>query len=390
MVSLICRTLTAGQATTQLGYTIKNHKDQGSIVPRSLHLARNPMLHGLSAWITWKMDPELKGLSHIMKDSFAFRRSVHNLAVPLGAKMVAIDLKDFFLSGSPSELARDSTSGSDDPLLREAALIVLEHQYVQSATGDYLHQCVGGSGMGLGHSAHIANLAFYHAVEVPFFAALPSDNGILSYTRYHDDILVILADREKALAFYEQFRSRSAYFRMLVRDISMSTIKHLDLTLSISGGRVRVEPSLDKIPIPLSPTSAHPPSIHAAWPASVCNRIAGLSSQPEKSICKLQYNYRVAGADPSIMHRLQLRKFPSKSIQRLSGDLSPMVLRYHPLFRAAVSRAIMAVPPPSALRLQILTSWTNALPSTASFISKHNRRVHSDHRVGQLSFVREG
>ena len=41
----------------------------------------------------------------------------------------------------------------------------------------------------------------------------------------------------------------------------------------------------------------------------------------------------------------------------------PIVLRYHPCFKWAFARAMALVPPPSELRIQLVPSWKNALPS---------------------------
>ena len=96
---------------------------------------------GLSAWIVWKLDAELQSLTHLMRDSFQFRSELHNTAKPEDAKRVAIDLKDFFLWGEPSILASDCTKGSGDPMVWEAILPALNHQYVKSSTSEFHHQC---------------------------------------------------------------------------------------------------------------------------------------------------------------------------------------------------------------------------------------------------------
>ena len=95
---MICRSL-SGAIACQLGYTIKTHKAVNDVVPRTLHLARFPMLHGVSAWIVWKLDRYIRGLPHLMRDSVQFKRAVHGLSLPSTAKLIAIDLKDLFLSG---------------------------------------------------------------------------------------------------------------------------------------------------------------------------------------------------------------------------------------------------------------------------------------------------
>ena len=48
----------------------------------------------------------------------------------------------------------------------------------------------------------------------------------------------------------------------------------------------------------------------------------------------------------------------------------PFVLRYHPLFRYAFSRAIRLVPPPAELELSLFAGWSNALPSLHGITQK--------------------
>ena len=122
--------------------------------------------------------------------------------------------------------------------------------------------------MGLKHSASIASLAFYNAVEAPLFQRRPlRSNGIISYTRFHDDILMIVATRQQALDFVLDFRQNSAYFTVEVRDVSQFFIQHLDLNVSVVDEAIKVGPTLEKVPIPLFPSSADPFHIHKGWPS---------------------------------------------------------------------------------------------------------------------------
>ena len=371
--SLICRTL-GGQVACKLGYTIKTHKHQGEIKPRSLHLARNPLTHGLSAWICWKLRASLMSLTHMVWDCFQFKRAVEHLHVPAGARLCALDLKDFFLSGSANQLADYASLAIAPPhrqLVREAITTVLTHQYVQSSTANCLHRCVVGAGMGLKHSADIANLAFYYAVEKPCFDAGPQDlasRGVLSYSRYHDDVLLVCTDRIAMLNFVADLKSQCDIFKIVCREVSHQQLQHLDLTIRIEDGTVVVAPTLDKIPIPLAPDSAHPPHIHRGWPCAVYQRIAKLSGSCPISLGKLIADDRAAGADHFTIQ--QLRPPHSRMAAAVrhvpEQELIPIVLRYHPAFRGALARTLKQVPPPPSLNFRLVPSWTNALPSLST------------------------
>ena len=380
-----CKTLN-GEVSTCLGYTLKTHKDQGDIGPRSLHLARQPLCHGLSAWVVWNLEPPLRALPHMVWDSFEFRRAIHHIRAPEGSRIVAADLKDFFLSGTAAQLADDATLGLPQDrrqLVREAILLLLNNQYVQSKTATHYHRCICGAGMGLKHSSHIANLAFNNAVERRLFRDKPlATSGVLSHTRYHDDVLMLMESRQSMLDFMAAMQQHSQYFRILVREVSSHALQHLDLVVALSDGRVEITPSLAKIPIPLSPMSAHPPHIHCGWPTAVYHRVAALSDHAPEALAKLRSNYRAAGADAYTMQQLRPSR-PAPRHPTVELELLPLTLRYHPAFRRPVLRAIRQLPPPPTMLYRLVASWSNALPSLATHINHHNHEsCDNDHRVG--------
>ena len=63
----------------------------------------------------------------------ALSLSLSDVVIPPGARMACFDLKDFFLSGSSSEIANDVSSAFSGPkasLIKEATSFLLGHQYV--------------------------------------------------------------------------------------------------------------------------------------------------------------------------------------------------------------------------------------------------------------------
>lgn len=51
-----------GQIATKLGYTVKTHKEQGDVRTRALHLAIQPAFLGLSSWLTWSLEGQIRQL----------------------------------------------------------------------------------------------------------------------------------------------------------------------------------------------------------------------------------------------------------------------------------------------------------------------------------------
>ena len=86
----------------------------------------------------------------------------------------------------------------------------MENQFVYSVALQAFFRCFHGTGMGLKHSGHCANLAFYSAVEKYFVHALPQ-HGIEQYVRYHDDIFILFDSKEAMITFLRPLMISSAY-----------------------------------------------------------------------------------------------------------------------------------------------------------------------------------
>ena len=163
--------------------------------------------------------------------------------------------------------------------------------------------------MGLKHSGFVASLAFYYNVERSFVHSL-QQHGIISYTRFFDDICFVFVSRESMLTFMPKFRaSVHSYFTILIAAVSRSSVEFLDLTITIEGGKLRVDPTLNKIPTPLCPTSAHEPSVHRSWPKAVAQRVQELSQDPATSLAKLRSNSVKANVHPWTLAKLELPAF---------------------------------------------------------------------------------
>ena len=261
-------------------------------------------------------------------------------------------------------------------LFSEVLSLVLEHQFVLASGLPDWYRCTSGSGIGLLHSAVVANFAFYHAVETKFVHSLRA-RGILCYCRYHDDIFLVFKDR-LCLRFFAVFlKANASYFKYVSNSVSQTSITMLDLTITISKGRLCAHPTLTKSPIPLCPTSAHFPAIHRSWPSAVANRTWELSNGSASDMARLSNLYCCANAHPYTCNALATWS-PHKSSKKLvQPDRIIMVSRYHPVFRRALSITLRQVPVPPSIPLNILLGWRNALPALGSVISKHNSLLGS-------------
>ena len=300
--------------------------------------------------------------------------------------MATVDVKDFYLSGSPSEVASDVSSLMDAPLaalVKETIYSLLDNQLIFSMFLQCFYRCYNGTGMGLKHSGHCANLAFYAAVEKAFVHRLTA-HGITSYIRYHDDIFVVFESRQAMLNFLTPLVRNSGYFTILCSCISQTSLEFLDLTVTTCDGHLKVQPTLNKIPSPLCPTSCHHASIHKSWPPAVASRVCSLAHDKAGALSKLLAAYALANAAPVTLQMLRPR--PARERLQSQVPIVTCVLRYHPVFVFALGRAMSEAPLPSSFNFCIQPSWTNALPSTASVITKSNlrnarRRMYNDQGI---------
>jgi len=200
---------------THFGYTVKAHKPQGKISTRPLHKAWQPALIGFSTWLVSILKPILNRLSHVIRDSFEFRDRVQGQEFPDGFVMAVVDVKDFHLPGTPLEVSNDVASVVDGRLtatVRDVIYNLMDNQIVFAAFLQAFYKCFHGTGMGLVHSGHCSNLAFFAAVERNFIHRL-GPHGIKIYTRYHDDIFMVFSNRLAMRTFLTPLVRNSAYFK---------------------------------------------------------------------------------------------------------------------------------------------------------------------------------
>ena len=169
------------------------------------------------------------------------------------------------------------------------------------------------------------------------------------------------------IKFLTPLVQNSAYFKILVSAISSTTVDFLDLRITASDGRLQVQPSLEKVPSPLCPSSCHVFSIHGAWPTAVAERTRNLAHDPDAAMAKLIAAYRHANAAASTLVSLSKRVMP-KRVQASTHDNVTCVMRYHPAFAFAFKQALLQAPLPPDFPFRIQPFWANALPSTSSVV----------------------
>lgn len=157
---------TSGTMLCRAQFTVKSHKNPGSVVLRILHSSLGHKYIPLAKWIVHMVKPQLKALSHIYSDSTSMLRAMREVRITDRTLLVKADVRDFYLSGNPEFLAKSFSSfaaAADRDNVFRATLHILSHQYLH--LGDSIVQCNTGAGMGFLFSGEVADAGFYREVE---------------------------------------------------------------------------------------------------------------------------------------------------------------------------------------------------------------------------------
>jgi hypothetical protein len=226
-----------------LGITVKSHKPPGAVSVRTIHRGIKPCWSGLSRWVVGILTPILSQLPWLVPDTQGARQLIKSARVKASDVLAAIDLKDFFLSGTATEVT--DGVGSLVPLgirsvFKHALFFLLDNQYVLTTLHSYLYKCISGSGIGLLHSAHVSNALFFARVESRMDLALTCK----LYVRYHDDILALCSSYSAVGHIVQTMRRFSAgIFTLKVTSLCSlgCTPKYLDLDVTVCAPTLRVQ-----------------------------------------------------------------------------------------------------------------------------------------------------
>ena len=178
-----------------LKYTVKSHKPPGEVEWRPLHSSVRTPLAGGMRFITFLLRPILLTLPHLLLNSFQVVQRLRACSISPSARLVKIDIRDFFMEGEHAQFLEACSSAVPDEwkrCLRTLLAFILRTQYVRSpCIRDKLFQVKRGAGMGLLCSGDICDITFYKTVEETILPVLASWN-VVEYFRFRDDICAIV------------------------------------------------------------------------------------------------------------------------------------------------------------------------------------------------------
>ena len=299
-------------------FTCKSHKDPGQVVLRQLHCSTEHPWAPAMRYVRECIGKKLKQQKHIVKNSIHLKALLETITVSRSSRLLKIDIKDFFMSGSHRHLlrrvSRCAPAGAQQSF-EDLVWCILHNQFVRVPGVRECFRVARGSGMGLICSGDISDWTFFVDAEENFvlYESVRTRFGILLYLRFKDDIFIILeAEDGMVTTFLDEFRALAGDFVLKLDADSFSSVEMLDLTISkearwlrsgVLDTAVYIKPTANGVL--LSSESYHAPSVHS-WPLERIKHFFKISSAiGEAKIVSRQFLSRLLKHDPSHPVRVQ-------------------------------------------------------------------------------------
>jgi hypothetical protein len=255
-----CRRLCGSSAPhsmlSKVSVTIKTHKPPGKVRARMIHASPSGIVRALARVAHIWLSEKLQAVRHLCKDSREIIALLDSTVIANPeAVLLKLDVDQFYLSGGHMELISlvgTEFSGRQKKALEDILWTVMGYQLVTTVDGT-MHRVQIGSGMGGVQSGAVSDLAFLVQVE----SRLPKA-GMLLYSRFRDDVFVVLENQAVAESFQTAFRQlASPTWQVSVDEVSSYSVAMLDL-LVYKGPRFKATGRLDYAPY-TKPSSRHQP-----------------------------------------------------------------------------------------------------------------------------------
>jgi hypothetical protein len=374
--NLLCASLDSGSRrfASSLTHTCKTHKDDGDVAFRPLHASSSHSFVGIMSWVAMILHESLSKYSHLAKSSKDVVQRMSALHLAENDVFLHMDLKDFFMTGSPSWLVRHCSliiPMKFREVFREALQLILDNQFITAHFFPMkLWKVIVGSGMGLRCSSDVADAAFLHAVELCGLALLSGATrerfGIISYTRFRDNLLFVCKpDFQKIRSLKLHIEGSILPYIGTLEEASHIGISFLDVTFVKDdnwrmSGVISFNPCLKSTSLlqVLSLRSSHHPTTHCAWMKAYMLRLRRNSScltwyRTIKWQCL--YRLRKAGIDQALVSEVERASrftFPVPTlssrhrIQRCHSSVDEqncsfwVKLPFHPVWASCVNSSL--------------------------------------------------
>jgi hypothetical protein len=341
---------------------------------------------GVARWLAMQLSDGLRSARHIVKSSTQITRDLKLLSPSAADRLITIDVKHFFMSGSKDQLIAAAMKifhrSPRSELIKRAIEFVLNWQFIKTAADpDSLWQIVTGTGMGLVHSSELADAAFHGIAELGHLTPAKLQGASIKYIcRFRDDILAVYDDPIKFSHWYNILKEKSAFFQLEVSCVSRVALRYLDLMITKRGNIWATTPFFKPIEgrPPLDPSSCHPHSVHVFWPRQELKRFRRISSTHADFLAaskEFMERFTYHHLPVPTLPRLEVSR-PSKITSLVSsvpalrtvGNNSCMwiPIGFHPsLVKAGVARAIRSAVSDPQFQALYRVAFGNHLPFCA-------------------------
>ena len=284
----LMKPLAYGKLAATLHCKVKTHKPEGEIGLRALHASTPYIFEGLGKWASKTLRDELKEKApNLLRDTADLMKRVSRLHVDESTRFLKVDVKEFFYSGTCSEIVSDSTAiCKDSPKFRvlvDVVQFLTHHQYVEEQ--GQMYRVARGSGMGLPQSSDVCDSALHIRLDTWLLKSGVRDKmRILDYFRFRDDLLIVYnmfeGTAERIQKCIQHMRVSAGYFRLQVEHACAREVTYLDLKLVLHNNMiVCVQAPKPQQGAPLDMSSAHHRGVHASWPMGQKGRITSLCTR---------------------------------------------------------------------------------------------------------------
>ena len=278
------------QLLSPLKCTVKTHKSPVKV--RLIHSSVNNVFNGLSEVVNRLLHPKLASLEHLVQSSDGATSLLRKTFINEKGCLIKLDVKDFYLSGDQSFIAKTVAGSFDDSqvsaFMQEALSCILDNQYVRNDFGDGvidIYKVVRGSGIGMKHAGALSDWLLYLVLE-RWLLSSEWSRKIRRYMRFRDDILMVVATPSDGRRLVQEMTKKAEeIFILEVERASMVWVPFLDLEVFKPAGTgerlVGYHPHIKETArhIPLGSWSHHPESVHMSWPVAEMARMHARSSE---------------------------------------------------------------------------------------------------------------
>jgi len=143
----------------------------------------------MGLWVVAQVRPVLEQYAHLLRDTDVCWQPICDLEVAEDDLLIAVDVADFFMSGTPGQLAASAGpffKGEHGRLVMPVIILRWSHPFADHPEPDGVYRVERCSGMGFCFPGDFSNVCFIHRRPAPFtlMASKKLEYGLRYFRRY--------------------------------------------------------------------------------------------------------------------------------------------------------------------------------------------------------------